>query len=133
MQKQGFGYIVAYLGELGGEVPYTAYNARKSYIKENPEVIEGFTKAINKGLEFVRNNDSMTIANSIIDFFPDTSMNDLITIIDEYKNGEAWKENITINEKEWEHIQEIIIEAGELQKYVPYDDLIYTRFFNDYE
>jgi NitT/TauT family transport system substrate-binding protein len=133
VQSQGLGYIVAYLGELGGEVPYTAYNARNSYIKENPEIIESFTKAINKGLEFVKTNEAKTIADAIIDFFPDTSINDLTTIIQEYKDGDAWKDNITITKDEWEHIQEIIIEAGELNEYVPYEDLIYTKYFKDYE
>jgi len=84
-------------------------------------------------LKFVKDNNSKTIAEAIIDFFPDTSINDLTIIIDEYKNGDAWKDNITINEKEWEHIQEIIIEAGELNEYVPYKDLIYTKYFKDYE
>lgn len=133
LQKQGLGYIVGYLGELGGEVPYTAYNARKSYIEENPEVIEGFTKAIDKALKYVQENDAETIANHIIDYFPDTSINDLITIVEEYKTGDAWKQNITINEEEWKHIQDIIIEAGELSSYAPYEDLIYTKYFNDYE
>lgn len=131
--NQGLGYNVAYLGSLGGEVPYTAYNARISYIKENPDIIEGFTKAINKALIYVSENDPKTIANNIIDYFPDTSINDLITIVKEYKDGDAWKENITINEKEWNHIQDIIIEAGELDSYAPYEDLIYTKHFKDYE
>ena len=133
LQKQGLGYTVAYLGGLGGEVPYTAYNAKKSYIENNPEIIEGFTKAINKGLEFVESNEAETIADAIIDFFPDTSRNDLITIIQEYKDGDAWKKNITINEEEWERIQEIVIEAGELTEAAPYQDLIYTEYFKDYE
>lgn len=133
LQKQELGYIVAYLGELGGEVPYTAYNARKSYIEENPKVIEGFTKAIDKALKYVAEKDSETIANHIIDYFPDTALNDLITIVEEYKEGDAWKTNITINEDEWTHIQDIIIEAGELSSYAPYNDLIYTKYFKDYE
>lgn len=131
--NQGLGYNVAYLGALGGEVPYTAYNARISYIKENPEVIEGFTRAINKALVYVAQNDAETIANHIIDYFPDTSINDLITIVKEYKEGDAWKQNITINEEEWKHIQDIIIAAGELDSYAPYEDLIYTNYFKDYE
>lgn len=131
--KQGLGYNIAYLGALGGEVPYTAYNARISYIKENPEVIKGFTEAINKALIYVANNDAKTIAENIIDYFPDTSINDLITIVKEYKEGDAWKQNITINEEEWKHIQDIIIEANELENYTPYEDLIYTKYFKDYE
>lgn len=128
--KQGLGYNVAYLGALGGEVPYTAYNARISYIKNNPEVIEGFSRAINRALEFVSENDSEVIAEAIIDYFPDTSMNDLVTIVSEYKNGDAWKENIKINEDEWIRIQDIIIASKELDNYVPYDKLIYTKYFD---
>lgn len=131
--KQGLGYNVAYLGALGGEVPYTAYNARKSFIENNPDIIEGFTRAINKALEYVANNKEEDIAKNIIDYFPDTSINDLITIVKEYKNGDAWKQNITINEDEWNHIQDIIISAGELDKKAPYEDLIYTKHFKEYE
>ena len=133
LQKQGLGYTVAYLGTLGGKVPYTAYNARISYIKENPEIIKNFTKAIDKGLKFVRDNEAKTIAKYLTEFFPDTSLEDLTTIVSEYKDGEAWKENITINETEWNHIQDIIISAKELDTKVPYKDLIYTKYFKDYE
>lgn len=131
LEKQGLGHIVAYLGELGGEVPYTAYNAKKSYIKNNPKIIKNFTKAINKALKFVNEEEPSTIANSIIDFFPDTSINDLTKIIKEYKDNNAWKNNININEKEWKHIQDIIISAGIIDSYAPYQDLIYTKYFNE--
>ena len=114
-------------------MPYTAYNARKSYIQENPEIIKGFTNAINQALIYVAENDAKTIASHIINYFPDISINDLITIVEEYKNGDAWKKNITINEQEWNHIQDIIIEAGELKNYAPYNELIYTKYFKDYE
>lgn len=133
VEKAGLGHVVAYIGELGGSVPYTAYNARKSYIDKNPEVIKGFTNAINKSLKYIYEKDSEDVANKIIDYFPDTSLTDLITIIDRYKEGEAWKQNITINEDEWNHIQEIIKAAGELQENVSYKKLIYDNYFSDYE
>lgn len=129
LEKQGLGYTVEYLGALGGEVPYTAYNARRSYIEENPDVIEGFSRAINRALEYVYENDSEIIANHIIDYFPDTSINDLITIVQRYKDGDAWKRDISITEDEWKHIQDIIISAGELDSYAPYNNLIYTKYF----
>ena len=87
VEKQGLGYVVGYVGEWGGEVPYTAYNARKSYIKENPEVIDGFTKAINKGLEYVKKTDSSIVAKDIYEFFPELSLNDLTAIIERYKTN----------------------------------------------
>lgn len=133
VEQNGYGYVVAYIGQLGGEVPYTAYNARTSYIENNKEIIKNFTKAINKGLQFVKENDAKTIAECIIDFFPDTSINDLTKIVDRYKQGDAWKENITINEEEFKHIQDIMIASNELDNYVEYDKLIYSEFFKDYD
>ena len=133
VEKHGYGYVVAYIGELGGSVPYTAYNARKSYIEANPEIIEKFTRAIDKGLKYVYSHDSNEIAKIMLDYFPDTTLVDMEMIVDRYKKGEAWKHNITINEDEWMHIQEIIESAGELDKYAPYDSLIYTKYFDKYE
>ena len=133
VEQNGYGYVVAYIGELGGEVPYTAYNARKSYIENNKETIKSFTKAIDKGLKFVEDNTPEEIAKCIIDFFPDTTMNDLVKIVKRYKDGDAWRENITINEQEFKHIQDIMIASNELDKYVEYKDLIFSEYFKDYE
>lgn len=133
VEKNGYGYVVAYIGELGGSVPYTAYNARRSYILNNPDVIKKFTKAVDRGLKYVYAHDSKEIAKIMLDYFPDTTLEDMIKIVDRYKNGEAWKKNITINEDEWNHIQEIIKASGELDKYVKYDKLVYSKYFKDYE
>lgn len=133
VEKNGYGYVVAYVGDLGGLVPYTAYNARKSYIENNPEVIKNFTKAVNKGLEYVNSHSAKEIAEIVVKYFPDTSLSDMETIINRYKEGEAWKKNITINEEEWNHIQEIIEASGELQDKVDYKVLIYDKYFKDYE
>ena len=133
VEKNGYGYVVAYIGELGGSVPYTAYNARKSYIEANPDIIEKFTRAIQKGLDYVYSHDNKDIAKVMLDYFPNTTLDDMMTIVDRYKKGEAWKKNVTINKEEWDHIQEIIEAAGELDKYAPYDKLIFNKYFKDYE
>lgn len=133
VEKEGLGYVVAYIGTLGGEVPYTAYNARKSYLEENQEIIKGFSKAVDKGLKFVLEEKPDTIAKSIVEFFPDTEIDDLTTMITRYKEGDAWRSSITINEKEWNHIQDIMIASGELNSYVSYDKLIYDKFFEEFK
>ena len=133
VEKNGLGYVVAYIGELGGEVPYTAYNARKSYIEKNKDIIEKFTRAINRGLDYVYSHDSEDVAKVVGEYFPDTSLSDMITIVNRYKEGEAWKRNITINEDEWNNIQEIMKASSELDEYVSYDKLIFDEYFDDYE
>ena len=126
--NQGYGYIVASLGELGGVVPYTAYNAKKSYIEKNPNIIQAYTNAIQKGLDYVHEKEPEEIAQTILDYFPDTSLNDLTTIVKRYKDNDSWFETTKIEEKDFKHIEEIIQSAGELEKEVPYQDLVNANF-----
>lgn len=110
---------------MGGNVPYTSYNAKKSYIDNNPDIIISFNRAIQKGLDFVNNNDSETIANAILSFFPDTSLNDLIKVIDRYKKQDTWPTTTSFSVDSFNHLQDIMINAGHLDKKVAYEDLIY--------
>lgn len=124
IEKQGYGYVVASLGELGGVVPYTAYNARKSYIEQNPDVIKSFTKATQKGLDYVHSHSSSEIADVIIKYFPDTSRTDLEKIIERYKNIDSWFDTTYITEDNFNHIQEIAKNAGQLDNFAPFDKLV---------
>lgn len=127
VERQGFGYVVASVGELGGIVPYTAYNARKSYIEDNPEIIESFTRAIYKGLQYVDSHSSQDIANVIYSYFPDTSMNDIIAVLNRYKGINAWSKTPVLSESGFNHLQEIMQAAGELKTTVDFDDLVNTE------
>lgn len=127
IEQQGYGYVVASIGELGGVVPYTSYSAKISYIDNNKETIQKFTKAIQKGLDFVHEKNSEEIAKSIVDFFPDTSLADLTKVIDRYKKQDTWPKTTEFTKESFDHLQEIMISAGELNKMVEYKDLIYTN------
>lgn len=128
VESQGLGYVVASIGELGGVVPYTAYNAKKSYIEENPEVIEGFTRAIQKGLDYVYNHSDEELANLITSYFPDTSLNDLTRIIKRYRESDSWFKTTYITEDDFNHIQEIMKSAGELDTFAPYSNLVTNKY-----
>lgn len=127
--NQGYGYKVASLGDLGGIVPYTAYNARTSYINENKDIIENFTKATQKGLDYVNNTNSEEIAKTILNQFPDTSLEDLTKAIESYKNNNTWPKTTEFTKESFNHLQDIIVEANQLEKNktVKYEDLIYVR------
>lgn len=125
VEKQGLGYVVGYVGSFGGEVPYTAYNSKKSYIEKNKDIIDGFTKAVDKGLKYVKETDSSVVAKDIYEYFPELSLNDLTAIIERYKTNDAWASSSEITKKDFDHLQEIIISAGELDKKAPFEKLIY--------
>lgn len=127
LEKEGYGYVVASLGELGGVVPYTAFFARDSYLNENKELIENFDKAIQKGIDFVHNSSDKKVAEAIIDQFPDTSIDDLTKIVERYRSIDAWPDNTEFTREEFDHLQDIMINAGELDSKVPFSDLMYEK------
>ena len=122
------GYVVASVGEAAGEVPYTAYCAKKSYIEENSEIIEGFTRAIYKGEQFVEEHSANEIAEIIQDFFPDTTVESLTKSVQTYKDIDAWKENPILKEEAFNKLQLIMTEAGELDKKAPYEMIVNNSF-----
>ncbi|HPF83335.1 MAG TPA: ABC transporter substrate-binding protein, partial [Bacilli bacterium] len=103
LEKEGYGNIVASLGELGGVVPYTTFNARKSYIEKNEKDIKKFNNAINKGLEYVHSHSAKEVAEVIIKDFPDVSINDLTNIVQNYMDIDSWFENTNISEENFNH------------------------------
>ena len=127
IEQQGYGYVVASIGELGGVVPYTAYNARKSYIENNAEKIDSFTKAIQKGLDYVHSHSDEEVAKVILSYFPDTSLNDLTMMIKRHRKIDSWFTNTAIKEEDFNHIQDIMENSNELTKKAPYDKLVYTK------
>lgn len=128
LEKQGYGYVVASLGELGGIVPYTTYNSKKSYIENNPEIIEGFTKAIQKGLDYTHTHSAKEIAEVISAYFPDISKNDLTQIIQRYMDIDSWFKTTYINEDNFNHVQEIAENANQLDKRAPFDKLVNNSY-----
>lgn len=130
LEKEEYGYIVASVGELSGEVPYTAFYARKSYIEKNSEIIEKFTSAINKGIEYTLNNTPENVAKTIINQFPDTSTNDLALMINRYKEYDCWLNNPFISEKLFTNLEDFLIDFNLIKEYVPFKNLV-NNFYHD--
>ncbi len=124
LASMGYGYVLTSIGKMSGEMPYTAFNAKKSYIEENKDIVEKFTNAIYKGLQFTQKNESKIIAETIIEQFPDTSINDLITIVDRYKGADSWLATPYIGEELFNNLQDVMIDAKQIKEYVPYENLV---------
>ena len=125
IEKEGYGYVVASIGELGGIVPYTSYSARISFIEENEELIANFTKAIQKGIDYVHNHTDEEVAKAIIDQFPDTSLEDIAKVVKRYRDIDAWPKTTDFSEDSFNHLQDIMIDNGAIDKKVPYDKLMF--------
>ncbi len=124
LEKEGYGHVVASVGKLSGEVPYTAFYARRSYIKNNSEIVKKFVNALNKGIEYTFNHDEKTVAKSIINQFPDTSVNDLTEMIKRYRDYDCWLKNPYIEKKLFTNLEDFLINFDLLDDYVPFEDLV---------
>ena len=127
-EEQGKGYIVASVGEASGEIPYTAYFAKKSYIENNPEIIQGITNAIYKGEVWVKEHTAREIAEVIQDFFPDSDLDMLEKSIQSYKDIDAWNETPVLEEEAFDRLQTVMQEAGELTEKAPYNIIVNNKF-----
>lgn len=127
LEKNGYGYVVASIGELGGNVPYTSYSARGSYIEKNKDVITNFVKAIQKGIDFVHTHSDKEVAEVILKQFPDTSLTDLEKVIARYRKIEAWPTATKFNEESFDYLQDIMLDYGAISEKVPYSKLIYNE------
>ncbi len=127
-EQEGKGYVVASVGEEAGEIPYTAYFAKKSYIEANEELIQNFTDAIYKGQVWVKEHTAEEIATVIQDFFPDTSIEMLTEAIQTYKDIDAWNETPVLEEESFNRLQEVMTLAGELENPAPYDKVVNNMY-----
>ena len=128
LETEGAGYVVASLGEASGYVPYTAFSAKKSYLEQNPEIIQNFTDALQKGMDFCNSHTPEEIAQVIQPQFAETDLSQITTIVKRYHDQDTWKNNLIFEQDAFDLLQDILIEAGELDSKVPYEDLVVKTY-----
>ncbi len=128
LEQEGEGVVVASLGVDSGYVPYTAYCTTRSYLEENTEIVQAFTNAIQKGLDYVNSHTAAETAEIIAPQFGETDIDSLTTIIERYSEQDTWKEDTVFTEESFLLLEDILREAGELESQVPYEDLVTTEY-----
>lgn len=124
IENEGYGCVLASVGLMSGELPYTVFHTKKSYLEKNKETLEKFTKAIDKGLDFVLESDNETIAKTIINQFPDTKLSDLTKIVERYKEADSWWNNTYIEESAFDNLIDLMKYNNALDKEVNYNVLV---------
>ena len=128
LEQKGDGYVVASLGEDSGYVPYTAFSAKKSYIEKNGNVIQAFTNALQKGMDYVQSHSPEEIADVIAPQFAETDKQALVTIVARYYDQDTWKDNLIFEKESFDLLQNILEDSKVLSERVPYENLVNTSF-----
>ena len=128
LEKEGKGHVVASIGSESGEVPYTAYSTTNEFLDENPDLVQGFTNAIYKGMLWVQENSSEEVAEVLSEHFADSDVDTLARLITRYKEQDTWKPDPVMTEEGFDQIQRVMQDAGQLETRVPYDKLVTDVF-----
>ena len=120
VELAGKGYVLCSIGEESGPIPYTAYFASESYLKENADIVQRFTNAIAKGQSWVQEHTDLEVAQAIADQFPDTDLEVLEKVAARYRAIGAWKADPTMQEEDYIRLMDVMEEAGELDERVPF-------------
>lgn len=123
-EAAGKGYVVASVGEASGEVPYTCFMAKSSWLTKNEDTAEGFLRAVTKAVKYVNETPSATIAPYLTKFFEGVSAESLAASVERYKNIDAWRTELTMTEDSFNRLQDIIENAGELSRRASMSELV---------
>lgn len=124
IEREGKGYILASVGKDSGEIPYTAYYAKKSYMKKNPGIMQKFTNAIYRGQIWVDTHTPEEVADAIKASFPDSDKELLTMVAKRYKEQDTWCKDPVMKEEALGLLQDVMKTAGELKKEAPFEDLV---------
>jgi len=128
LEQKGDGYVVASVGMESGYVPYTSYSVKQSYLKTHGATVEKFTKALQRGMDFVQTHTPEEIAEVIAPQFAETELETITAIVRRYYEQDTWKENLIFERDSFELLQDILESAGELKARAPYEKLVTTDF-----
>lgn len=128
IEEEGAGYVVASVGTESGYVPYTAYSTTKEFLAKNKELLQSFTKAIEKGQKYVEEHTAAEVAEVIAPQFKETDEKTIEKIIARYAEQDSYKTDTVFEEDSFTLIQDILEEAGELSERAPYEELVTTEF-----
>lgn len=130
VEAAGQGYVLTSIGQESGEIPYTAYFANVSWLRENADTAQRFVNAIAKAQKWVQEHTDREVAQAIIDQFPDTSLDELEAVTARHRQIDAWNATPVMEQHALERLETVMEQAGELvhSQWVPFDDLVNNTF-----
>lgn len=122
-EAAGKGYVVASVGEASGEVPYTCFIAKNSWLEKNDATAEGFLRAVTKAVKYVNETPSKTVAPYLTKYFEGVSEDSLAASIERYRSIDAWRTELSMTKDSFDRLQDIIDNAGELSRRATVEEL----------
>ena len=128
LEQAGDGFVVSSVGVESGYVPYTAFSAKQSYLDNHKDLIQSFTNALQKGMDYVTSHSGKEIADAIKNQFSETDLETLTMIVDRYHEQDTWKDDLVFSQESFDLLLNILEDAEVITKRAPYEKLVTTTF-----
>jgi NitT/TauT family transport system substrate-binding protein len=128
IEKEGRGYVIASFGVESGNLPYTVFMSKKSFIERNPKTIQKFTNAVYKAQRWVAEKSVDQITEAVMPFFADTDKEIVKAVVKRYKDQQSFATDPIVDEKEWNNLQDVMEAAGELKQRADHKKLVDNTF-----
>ncbi|WP_434750711.1 ABC transporter substrate-binding protein [Paenibacillus amylolyticus] len=127
-EQEGRGKVVASFGTESGNLPYTVFMTKQSYLNENQELVQKFTNALHKAQLWVDSHTAEEIAQVITPFFKDIDPAILTSSVKRYKEQGTYATDPIIDGDEWNNLLSVMRAAGELKERVELNTIVNPSF-----
>lgn len=124
----GKGYIVAAVGQASGEVPFTCFMAMQSYLNKNQSKVEGFLRAVSRAYNYLISATDQEIIDALKPSFSTTTDEIIVSAVRNYMDFDMWKSTPVMNKADFERLQDVMQNAGELQKRINFEDVVNNTY-----
>ena len=130
VELAGQGVILCSIGTESGLIPYTAYFANQSWLRENSDTAQRFVNAVARAQQWVSEHTDREVAQAICDQFPDTDLDILERVTARHRAIDAWNTTPVMEQDALERLETVMEQAGELSRdqWVPFDRLVNNTF-----
>lgn len=127
-EREGKGHVIASFGAESGQLPYTVFMTKQSFINKNEDTVQKFTNAIHKAQRWVQENSPEETAKTIAPYFKDTDEDILISSVKRYLEQGSYADSPVLNESAWNNLLDVMDSAGELKSRVELNQVANNSF-----
>ena len=116
----GDAHLAVALGQANGHIAYSSFAATNRFLTSRPEVALSFVRGYARALQWLSSNQAAAVGRAIQEFFPDVDPELIVRSVARYQDQETWPTEPSLNEPEYQGLQDILVAAGMVKERQPY-------------
>jgi NitT/TauT family transport system substrate-binding protein len=124
--EEGRAHLVASMGEATGPVPFSSYMTTPERIRQEPEVLVRFTRALYRAQRWIAAHPAPDIAAVIAPHFPDIPGQRLERAVARYLAQGTWARDPLLRRPGFEYLVDILTAGGFIKRRHRYEHLVDT-------